>query len=188
LYRRLAQQHVELEALNEALFAQARTDPLTNLANRLCLNEDLAGFRHQVAGGQTYCAIMCDIDHFKLYNDHYGHLAGDAALRAVAACLKDTLRSGDRAYRYGGEEFLVIAPVRSNAEAAAIAERFRVAVERLAQPHQQSPFGIVTLSVGTAVTTSAADPDVSAWLAAADGALYRSKESGRNRNTFRSAA
>jgi diguanylate cyclase (GGDEF)-like protein len=98
------------------------------------------------------------------------------------------LRSGDRAYRYGGEEFLVIAPVRSNAEAAAIAERFRVAVERLAEPHRESPFGIITLSVGTAVTTDAADGNISAWLGAADSALYRSKELGRNRNTFRSAA
>ena len=188
LYRRLAAQHIELEALNEALYAQARTDPLTTLANRLCLNEQLVVLGQKVAAGETYCAIMCDVDHFKLYNDHYGHLAGDAVLRSVAACLKDTLRSGDRAYRYGGEEFLVIAPVRSNAEAATIAERFRVAVERLAEPHRESPFGIVTLSVGTAVTTDAAEASISAWLGAADSALYRSKELGRNRNTFRSAA
>lgn len=95
---------------------------------------------------------------------------------------------GDRAYRYGGEEFLIIAPVRSNAEAAGIAERFRLAVERLAEPHAKSLFGIVTLSVGTAVTTHPVSVDMQAWLGAADEALYRSKEMGRNRNTFRSAA
>ena len=188
LHRRLARQQAELEALNEALFAQARTDPLTTLANRLCLNEDLPGLRQEVEGGETYCAIMCDVDHFKLYNDNYGHPAGDTVLRRVAASLKESLRSGDRAYRYGGEEFLVIAQVRSNAEAATIAECFRLAVERLAEPHAKSPFGIVTLSVGTAVATPRAGFDPTAWLGAADAALYRSKELGRNRNTFRSAA
>lgn len=188
LYRRLAKQQAELEAMNEALFAQARTDPLTTLANRLSLNEYLPHLARQVEDGETYCAIMCDIDHFKLYNDHYGHLAGDTVLRKVAASLKDTLRAGDRAHRYGGEEFLVVAPVRSNTEAAGIAERFRLAVERLAEPHAQSPFGIVTVSVGTAVTSDGGGFDSQAWLSAADAALYRSKELGRNCNTFRTAA
>lgn len=188
VYRRLAHQQIELEAMNEALFAQSRTDPLTTLANRLSLNEDLPRLAQQLESGETYCAIMCDIDHFKLYNDNYGHQPGDAVLRKVAASLKDTLRVGDRAYRYGGEEFLVIAPVRSNAEAADIAERFRLAVERLAEPHTKSPFGIVTLSAGTAVFTQAASFDIATWLREADAALYRSKELGRNRNTLRSAA
>ena len=188
LYRRLGKQQVELVALNEALFAQARTDPLTTLANRLCLNEDLPRLALKVEAGETYCAIMCDVDHFKLYNDNYGHQAGDAVLRGVAAALKDALRADDRAYRYGGEEFLVITPVRSNVEAAGVAERFRLAVECLAEPHGKSPFGIVTLSVGTAVSTPAGEFDITAWLGAADAALYRSKELGRNRNTFRSAA
>lgn len=188
LHRRLARQQVELEAMNEALFVQARADPLTTLANRLSLDEDLPRLAKQVGDGDTYCAIMCDIDHFKLYNDNYGHQAGDAVLRKVAASLKDGLRTGDRAYRYGGEEFLVIAPVRSNAEAGGIAERFRQAVERMAEPHTESPFGIVTLSVGTAVSAGQAGFDIPAWLGAADAALYRSKELGRNRNTFRSAA
>ncbi len=188
LYRKLAAQQSELERVNEALFAQSRTDPLTGLANRLSLIEDLPGLVRKVEGGEIHCAIMCDIDYFKLYNDHYGHQAGDAVLRGVATALKSSLRTGDRVYRYGGEEFLVIAPVTSNVEAANIAERFRRGVERMAETHRMSPFGIVTLSVGTAASADRAGFDIPAWLAEADAALYRSKEMGRNRNTFRSAA
>lgn len=188
LHRRLARQQVELAVMNDALFAQARTDPLTGLANRLCLGEDLVQLARRVEEGTTFSAIMCDVDHFKLYNDNYGHQAGDAVLRKVTSSLRQTLRTGDRAYRYGGEEFLVIAPVRSSAEAGSIAERFRAAVEELAEPHAKSLFGIITLSVGTSVSTQRPPFDVTAWLGAADEALYRSKEHGRNRNTLRSAA
>jgi two-component system chemotaxis response regulator CheY len=188
LHRRLAAQQEEMVALNEALYLQARSDPLTGLANRLCLNEDLPGFARRVDGGETFCAIMCDIDYFKLYNDRYGHAGGDDVLRKVAATLKATLRHGDHAYRFGGEEFLVVAPVRRDAEAEAIAERFRAAIERLAEPHDASALGIVTLSVGSAVSRAAPAFKVAAWLAAADAALYRSKELGRNRMTFRPAA
>jgi two-component system chemotaxis response regulator CheY len=188
LHRRLSAQQTELEALNEALFSQARTDPLTGLANRLSLTEDLPRLAHRVERGETFCAIMCDIDHFKRFNDHYGHAGGDAVLRKVAATLKTGLRLGDRAYRFGGEEFLVIAPVRTDAEAEGIADRFRATVERMAEPHCASPFGIVTLSVGSAMAQSLPEFSVTSWLAAADAALYRSKEAGRNRNTFRSAA
>lgn len=188
LHRRLARQQVELGAMNEALYAQARTDPLTGLANRLKLTEDLPILKRSIEQGATYCAIMCDIDFFKLYNDTYGHQAGDAALRMVAASLKANLRVTDRVYRYGGEEFLVIAPVKANSEAIDIAERFRAAVEALAEPHAKSLFGIVTLSVGTAVSGPQATFRVASWLGEADSALYRSKEQGRNRNTLRIAA
>jgi diguanylate cyclase (GGDEF)-like protein len=131
---------------------------------------------------------MCDIDHFKLYNDHYGHAGGDDVLRKVAATLKAELRLGDCAYRFGGEEFLVIAPVGLESEAEGIAERFRAAVERIAEPHCASPFGILTLSVGSAMVQRLPAFSVTSWLAAADAALYHSKEAGRNRNTFRAAA
>jgi diguanylate cyclase (GGDEF)-like protein len=187
LHRRLARQQVRLESLNAALFAQARTDPLTGLANRLSLNEDVQRLGQRVAGGEMFAAIMCDIDFFKLYNDSEGHQAGDAVLRKVAGSVMASNRSGDCAYRYGGEEFLIIAPLGSEVDANAIAERYRRGVERLAEPHRGSPFGIVTLSVGTAVTDGAGF-DVTAWLKAADAALYRSKELGRNRISLRSAA
>jgi diguanylate cyclase (GGDEF)-like protein len=187
LHRRLAGQQVRLESLNAALFAQARTDPLTGLANRLSLNEDVQRLGQRVASGETFAAIMCDVDFFKLYNDSKGHQAGDAVLRKVAGSVMGSNRSGDRAYRYGGEEFLIIAPVQSEADANAIAERYRRGIERLAEPHSSSPFGIVTLSVGTAVTRGD-DLDVTAWLKAADAALYRSKALGRNRISLRSAA
>lgn len=188
LHRRLSAQQAELEALNEALFAQARTDPLTGLANRLSLTEDLPRLARRVERNEGFCAIMCDIDHFKRYNDHYGHAGGDDVLRKVAAILKDGLRPGDRAYRFGGEEFLIIVPVKLDAEAQRVAERFRLAVERVAEPHCASPFGIVTLSVGAAMVQNLPSFSVASWLAAADAALYRSKELGRNRNSFRTAA
>ena len=188
LHRRLAAQQEEMAALNEALFLQARSDPLTGLANRLRFAEDLPGVAERGEAGETFCAIMCDIDHFKLYNDRYGHAGGDDVLRKVAATLKTALRHGDHAYRVGGEEFLIIAPVRRDAEAELIAERFRAAVERLAEPHGASALGIVTLSVGTAMSRVGAGFDVTTWLASADAALYRSKELGRNRITFRPAA
>lgn len=188
LHRRLARQQVELAAMNEALFAQARTDPLTGLANRLSLSEDLPALVESMKDGMTYSAIMCDIDFFKLFNDTYGHQAGDAALRKVAGTLKANLRASDRVYRYGGEEFLVIAPVRTTTEAGLIADRFRLAVEALNEPHAPSLFGIVTLSVGTAISCAPATFDLTSWLGEADAALYRSKEQGRNRSTLRIAA
>ena len=188
LHRRLARQQAEIEAMTEALFAQARTDPLTGLSNRLCLSEDLPRVAEGVAAGDTYCAIMCAIDHFRLYNDAYGPRAGDAALRKVAASIKDNLRASDCSYRYGSGEFLVIAAVASKAEAEGIGERFRTAVEKLAEPHAKSQFGRLTLSVGAAMTPAPGPLRVAAWLNVAAAALDRSKQEGRNRHTLRCAA
>jgi two-component system chemotaxis response regulator CheY len=182
LHRRLAFQNGELEVLNRKLFEQSREDPLTRLGNRLRLREELEALRGRVERyGHNYSAVLCDVDYFKLYNDHYGHLAGDEVLQKVAETIADHCRSGDTAYRYGGEEFLIILPEQSQ-EAAAIAGRLRRAVEDLRIPHEaKDPPGIVTISAGVATLSAGANKSADDLLEEADTALYRAKQSGRNR-------
>ena len=111
LHRQLARQRTELEALNDILTFIARRDPLTGLRNRRALEEDLDQLEARVARyGHRYCMALLDVDHFKAYNDAYGHPAGDKILQAVAAQLGAHIRGGDALYRYGGEEFLCIFP------------------------------------------------------------------------------
>src|SRR5260370_23173934 len=111
LHRQISQQSVQLERLNRQLFEQSRTGPLTQLGSRLKLSEDLENIHARADRyGHTYCAIMCDVDFFKAYNDSKSHLAGDEVLRAVARALRNTARSGDQLYRYGGDEFMILLP------------------------------------------------------------------------------
>jgi diguanylate cyclase (GGDEF)-like protein len=124
--------------------------------------------------------MICDIDHFKQYNDSCGHLAGDEVLRRVATALDNVRRSGDQLYRLGGEEFLVILHDCGPVDAAARAEDYRKAVERLEIPHPESPLGKVTISVGVA-PMGPATTTLQCWLNAADEAMYEAKSAGRNR-------
>ena len=183
LHRRLAVQNEELEMLNRRLFEESREDPLTHLGNRLRLNEDLEVLQARTRRyGHSYAVALCDVDRFKLYNDHYGHLAGDAVLQRVAEAIAGQRRSGDTAYRYGGEEFLVILPEQSLESAILAADRLRHAVEELRIPHEgNEPAGIVTLSVGVAAISDGYPADADELLKQADAALYRAKEAGRNR-------
>lgn len=183
LHRQLSEQSTELKRLNRELFDQSRTDPLTQLGSRLKLREDLETI-YAMAGryGHIYCAVMCDIDFFKAYNDSKGHLAGDEVLRAVARTLTNACREGDRAYRYGGEEFLVLLPEQSLEGGLAAAERFRQAIEELSIPHDGNLINrVVTVSAGVASFSHPEFKSVEAWLNAADAALYRAKKLGRNR-------
>ena len=185
LHRRLAYQNSELERLNRKLFDQSREDPLTHLGNRLRLHEELEVLHGRVARyGHSYSAVLCDVDFFKSYNDHYGHLAGDEVLRKVAKTIADFGRSGDTAYRYGGEEFLVILTEQDLEAATSIADRLRRAVEDLRIPHEtKNPPGVVRISAGVA-TLSAEDPkSADDLLKEADAALYAAKEMGRNKVT-----
>lgn len=126
--------------------------------------------------------MLYDIDFFKPYNDHYGHLAGDEILRRVASTISEHLRSGDTAYRYGGEEFLVILPEQSLEHSTHAAERLRRAVEELAIPHEaQGEAEVLTISAGVAELTPTEPKSGEELLREADAALYRAKESGRNR-------
>jgi diguanylate cyclase (GGDEF)-like protein len=179
LHRRLAERQRGLERTNIEVAATARLDPLTGLGNRLRMNEDLEIFRsRRDRYHQPFGVALFDIDHFKSLNDAAGHLAGDQALRQVAAVIRRELREADMAYRYGGEELLVALPAGVRRVAAA-AERIRRAVEAAAirHPGRPGPGTVVTLSAGVA----AAEGDVDSFLLAADAALYRAKSDGRNR-------
>ena len=183
LHRQLTKQKEELEKLNFELFKQARRDPLTRLGNRLRLREDLDALRDRVERcGHSYCAILCDVDSFKLYNDHYGHLKGDEVLQKVAKAILQSFRSRDACYRYGGEEFLIVLPEQTLESTALAAERLRRAVEELAIPHEASePGGIVTVSCGLAELSPGEKKTVEGFLKEADEALYQAKESGKNK-------
>ena len=181
LYRELANQQAELERLNRQLFRQARIDGLTQVGNRLKMREDLNILVARVAEqGESFCAVMCDVDHFKLYNDEYGHLLGDEVLKKVAWTLVQGCRPNDEVYRYGGEEFLLVMPGQSMEAACAAAERHRARIEQLAIPSIASPGSIVTISAGVAAMATTRT-SIKEWLEEADGALYRAKQLGRNR-------
>jgi two-component system, cell cycle response regulator len=181
LHRRLAYQNNELERLNRKLFEQSREDPLTHLGNRLRLREDLETLSAQVKRyGHSYCVMLCDVDFFKAYNDTYGHLAGDEVLKRVADVICENLRPGDMAYRYGGEEFLVVLPEQDLRSATIVAERLRRRVEELAIPHRAKK-AVMTISVGLAALSPDERKPVEELLKEADDALYSAKEAGRNR-------
>lgn len=186
LHRQLEAQRRELQTLNRELHQQARQDTLTGLGNRLRLREDLEALEARVKRyGHSYCAILCDVDAFKLYNDHYGHLKGDDVLKKIGAVISRVRRTGDSAYRYGGEEFLIILPEQSLPSAVIVAERLRRSIEDLAIPHEaRGPGGVVTVSAGLAELSSAEDNAVATLLKQADAALYKAKRTGKNRVAF----
>ncbi len=183
LYRRLKEQNAELERLGRESFEAARTDPLTCLGNRLRLRDDLEGLCSFVERYErALTAALCDVDHFKSYNDRYGHLAGDAALVAVAKALRTTLREADRIYRFGGEELLVLLPEQTAASAKVAMERALLSVAELGIPHVDNPpLGVVTMSVGLAELCPSDKPPWESWLKRADEALYQAKALGRNK-------
>ena len=157
-------------------FAQLSvTDPLTGLLNRRYLHERLGEeINRSDRSGEPLSFLMMDVDEFKSYNDRFGHPAGDEALRIVGSILHESLRGADVAVRYGGEEFSVMLPATSIDEAEAIAQRIRMTVERTEFPRRK-----VTLSIGAATLTPAL-ANVDALISAADRALMRAKDMGRN--------
>ena len=174
--------HADLAHYRRALSEQARTDPLTGLNNRLKLSEDLEQLQaHSQRYGEEYCVAMCDVDNFKSYNDIYGHQAGDAALRSVAAALLSTARSSDGIYRYGGEEFLLLLPHQSLQGGRAFMVRALETVRAMDIAHSGDPTGHLTLSAGIAAFTATHRPDMPTLLEEADAALYAAKTLGRNR-------
>jgi diguanylate cyclase (GGDEF)-like protein len=183
-----AKQGRDLRTLADELRAIARVDSLTGVANRLRLDEDLAGAARRAMARDGGAALMVDIDWFKGYNDSNGHLAGDGVLRRVAAALTAQTRPSDRVYRYGGEEFLVLLPGATEAEAAEVGERQRQAVVNLAIPSgRPGAFAddVVTVSVGVVGIDAGRDEtvDPNVWVKAADDAMYASKLAGRNQVT-----
>jgi two-component system chemotaxis response regulator CheY len=180
LHRQLRSYRDELEASNIELLDQSRTDSLTGLGNRRLMERDLALAVARAERQQsTFSVALFDVDHFKAYNDHYGHGGGDTALRLVARTLSAACRASDSVYRYGGEEFLAIFHDQHLAGALAAADRLRAAVEARAEPHLNSALGHLTVSGGVSVWTST-DTSLEGLLRAADEALYLSKQAGRN--------
>jgi diguanylate cyclase (GGDEF)-like protein len=180
--QRVTTLHGQLANYREELARLARTDPLTQLRNRLSLNDDLEALHARSDRYQRpYCITMCDVDHFKSYNDTCGHQAGDDVLRAVAATLARQAREVDGVYRYGGEEFLLLLPEQSLSGGSVPAERVRRAVEDLSITHPSSPSGRVTISVGLAAFEPGDSLTAQDMLNRADAALYKAKAEGRNR-------
>jgi diguanylate cyclase (GGDEF)-like protein len=181
LYRRLGEKNKMLRKDSQTSFREARVDALTGVANRLRMSEDFAVLWSRVERyGHRFSIAIADIDWFKDYNDHFGHVAGDDVLKRVAETVRDQLRQGDSLYRYGGEEFVVVLPEQSLAEAVLAMDRVRAAVEKLAIPSAR-PQRPVTASFGVAELDRAIDRSVEDWLRRADAALYRAKARGRNR-------
>ncbi len=168
--------HSELERRSLLLERFALTDSLTGLANRRATDEQLTA---EIAGacqtGSSLSVILLDIDNFKLRNDRYGHNAGDAVLRRMGAVLSRTVRGLDMAARYGGEEFLVILPKAPSREAMLVANRIQKIIR--SEPWQDAT---VTVSMGVATLSSAAH-DVASLVAEADAAMYKAKQSGKDR-------
>lgn len=181
------QEHQLVQALNRAnhqLERLSRSDALTGLANRRHFDEFLAQLWQRARqSGRAIALLMMDVDHFKAYNDRYGHPQGDTCLRQLGAVLRRQLRRpGDLVARFGGEEFVAVLHDAPLPEAMAAAERVRLGVQALALPHDSAPgSGQVTLSVGVSSCAPGQVGSPQALIAAADAALYQAKSQGRNR-------
>ncbi len=173
----------ERERLNHELERLARQDALTGLANRRSFDERLVQeWERSQRGRHELALIFIDVDHFKLYNDTYGHSAGDDCLAAVAGAIHSCMfRSADLASRYGGEEFVVLLPETTAQGAREVAERIQEAVDKLNIPHAASTTAShVTISIG--LTSCVPQSGLAqALVDAADSALYQAKHAGRHR-------
>jgi diguanylate cyclase (GGDEF)-like protein/PAS domain S-box-containing protein len=177
----------ERKAREEDLMTQALTDSLTGLANRRAFDEALEReWLRTLREGSQMSLLMLDLDHFKTFNDTYGHQVGDDCLRAVAVAVRQAVRASDITCRFGGEEIVVILPAADASGAYKAAEAVRHAIEVLALPHVATPVlgDHLTASIGVATALSRDGGTVrlpEALLLAADAALYKAKHLGRNR-------
>ncbi len=179
--RRLAAEVLLRQAAGE-LEALATTDGLTGIANRRAFDFALDGeWRRTIRNRGSIAALLIDVDHFKAFNDTYGHAEGDRALRAVAEAIRDNVRRpGDLAARFGGEEFVALLPDTDGAGALLMAERLRGAVRALGIPQAGSDAGCLTASIGVAALRPAGGDASSDLLRSADQAMYAAKQSGRD--------
>lgn len=175
--------------LQRSLREQTIRDPLTALFNRRYMEEALKlEIARTSRSGSPLSLVMCDIDHFKRFNDEFGHDAGDAVLQTVAAEMRSRFRDGDVVCRFGGEEFTIIAPGTTAEALAGRVEIVRQAIADLTVRHGNRTLGATSMSFGIATWTDAMARDGSTLIQAADMALYQSKRDGRNRATISTLA
>jgi diguanylate cyclase (GGDEF)-like protein len=190
---RLEQRNLELEQIinirteelaeaNRLLQIQSNTDSLTNISNRRHFDCVLSQeWNRGQRSGIPLAVIMLDIDHFKKFNDLYGHLAGDICLQKLAhGLVKSVRRVGELVARYGGEEFVILLPNADEHIAFEVAEHIQKMVMSLVIPHAASPHGIVTVSLGVASLQPSSQQFPLELVGLADAALYRAKSTGRN--------
>jgi diguanylate cyclase (GGDEF)-like protein len=171
----------EMRRTNQLLREISITDHLTHLYNRRYVMDVLATeFQRTLRTNGELCLVLIDVDHFKAVNDTYGHQCGDLVLAALAEALQVELRCYDVAARYGGEEFAVLLPGTSLQRGREVGERLRQAVTEISFPHPMAAL-CVTISLGIAALPCARIDSVDALIRAADEALYRAKQNGRNR-------
>jgi diguanylate cyclase (GGDEF)-like protein len=180
--RKLAAREEELHIANQHLEELACLDGLTGLANRRGFDRELdRAWSHAGESRQPLALMMIDIDHFKLFNDRYGHVQGDACLRAVGEALSlVALKQALIVARYGGEEFALLLPGFYIERAVALAEEVRRSIEQLLMTHADSPRGIVTISIGVESCVPQSGQSAACLVEAADLALYDAKRRGRN--------
>ncbi len=180
--QRSSDQVSELKTQLDTVRKESRLDPLTALANRKTFDQELnLAIEDARQDGSAVALMMCDIDHFKHFNDTWGHQTGDQVLRLVANCLSENVKGRDTAARYGGEEFVVILRQTSLEGAAKLADQIRANVEnkKLVKKSTGDILGTITISIGVAQLRDQDTPEL--LVQRADRALYRAKNTGRNR-------
>ena len=176
--------HVELKRLRDHWHRLSMVDALTQIANRRSFDEALdTAWRSAMRHNQPLALIMADVDHFKAYNDHHGHAAGDDCLRRVAQAMKQEVkRAGDLLARFGGEEFVCLMPEADLHGAETVGRRMCAAVTELALPHEHPAVqGTISISVGLAVLVPNSAQNPTELIIQADRRLYDAKRGGRNR-------
>jgi diguanylate cyclase (GGDEF)-like protein len=186
---RIAARRAETRAMTDHLNELASKDDLSGLANRRAFDRRLESeWQHAMMREQPLALLMIDADHFKAFNDHYGHLQGDACLRALGDLLAAGVQTElDFVARYGGEEFAMLLPGLDVASAKQVAEQLRTAVETRHLPHAAAPAGRVTVSIGVASLRPPRGAQAHVLIEAADAALYAAKHRGRNAVVAREA-
>ncbi len=185
LYNTLTRQNEELDTLNIKFLDLATRDGLTGLFSRIYAEERLdEEFDRATNHARELSVLFMDLDHFKFFNDTHGHQAGDEILQVLAALMTQAVRESDTLARWGGEEFVVVAPETNQEDGCILAERIRKSVAGHPFPNAaQQPLGIVSLSIGVASRFNGTDSPEK-LLRFADDAVYYAKDSGRNRTVF----
>jgi diguanylate cyclase (GGDEF)-like protein len=184
MHQKLLEISSELSSANQRLETLSNQDALTGVANRRAFDSRLALYFAEAARRkEPLSVVLCDVDHFKAYNDHYGHPAGDECLKQVGGALaRNCKRTTDFAARYGGEEFALVLPDTAPEGALQVVQAVRSEIATLAIAHEGSRTArVVTFSAGIATYAPGRDRSMESLVTRADAALYRAKELGRNR-------